>query len=281
MKYQEFINNIINTRGLNGIEKPEYFEIHHIIPKCIGGTNDENNLIRLYPNEHFIAHKLLYQENPHEKKLAMAWWCMAYLNKNSSKYEITPEEYAKARVAFSEARQGHIVSQVTRDKLKEYFTGHKVSVETRKKISEKLKGNKLSEETKHKLSEIKKKNFTPELREKLKKANTGRTCSLETKEKISKANKGRIFTKEHKEKISKAKKGKASKKKGTHLTEEQKLKLSKPINQYDLNDIFIKSWDSVKTASKELNICASNICRCCKGKSKTAGGYKWRYKNVK
>ena len=30
----------------------------------MGGTNDKNNLIDLYAHEHFIAHKILAQENP-------------------------------------------------------------------------------------------------------------------------------------------------------------------------------------------------------------------------
>jgi hypothetical protein len=36
-----------------------YVEIHHVIPKCIGGNNEKNNLVGLTPKEHFIAHYLL------------------------------------------------------------------------------------------------------------------------------------------------------------------------------------------------------------------------------
>lgn len=38
--YQEFINNILNTRRRFACGE-EYYERHHIRPKCIGGTNDE------------------------------------------------------------------------------------------------------------------------------------------------------------------------------------------------------------------------------------------------
>ena len=65
--YQDFIQNILNTRGRFGISKGEYKERHHIIPKCIGGTNDEDNLIDLYAREHFIAHKLLAIETNNSK----------------------------------------------------------------------------------------------------------------------------------------------------------------------------------------------------------------------
>lgn len=47
----------------------------------------------------------------------------------------------------------------------------------------------------------------------------------------------------------------------------------KKIVQLDLNNKFIKVWNSIAEASKSLNI--SKIGDCCLGKYKTAGGYKW------
>ena len=52
----------------------------------------------------------------------------------------------------------------------------------------------------------------------------------------------------------------------------------KPIQQYDLNDKFIKEWDSMVEASLELNIVRTNICKVLKKKRISAGGYKWEYK---
>ncbi len=46
------------------IEKGIYTETHHIIPRSEGGSNEASNLAKLYPREHFIAHWLLYRENP-------------------------------------------------------------------------------------------------------------------------------------------------------------------------------------------------------------------------
>ena len=37
----------------------EGYENHHIIPKCIGGTDASSNLVRLTPEEHYTAHLLL------------------------------------------------------------------------------------------------------------------------------------------------------------------------------------------------------------------------------
>ena len=51
---------------------------------------------------------------------------------------------------------------------------------------------------------------------------------------------------------------------------------SKKVNQYDLNGNYIKTYNSLNKASKELNI-SNNIYLCCTGKIKTCGGYIWKY----
>lgn len=51
----------------------------------MGGTNDEENLIDLFAQEHFIAHRLLTEENPDNEKLVYAWWCMFSLPGASKK----------------------------------------------------------------------------------------------------------------------------------------------------------------------------------------------------
>ena len=56
MTYIEFINDILNTRGRFACGD-EYHERHHIIPKCMDGSNNEDNLIDLFAREHFVAHK--------------------------------------------------------------------------------------------------------------------------------------------------------------------------------------------------------------------------------
>lgn len=125
--YTKFINNILATRGRFNCGD-RYHERHHIIPRCLNGNDDENNLIDLYAHEHFIAHKLLAIENPNNDKLIYAWHMMAFVkDKKQDRYELSPEEYEEVKQAFSKIH-GKIVSA----KLKR----HKVSAETRIKISE-------------------------------------------------------------------------------------------------------------------------------------------------
>ena len=107
MTYDKFIQNILNTRGrfacLDG-----YHERHHIIPKCMNGSNSKDNLIDLYAREHFIAHKLLAEENPQNYQLKYAYWnmCQCTGRDGQDKYIPTPEEYEEARIFCHEAMSG-------------------------------------------------------------------------------------------------------------------------------------------------------------------------------
>lgn len=56
-------------------------------------------------------------------------------------------------------------------------------------------------------------------------------------------------------------------------------KQKKSINQYDLNNNFIKTWPSATEAAKKLNFDNADIGKCCRGKYKSAGGYVWKYAN--
>ena len=106
MTYSEFINNILNDRGRFNCNN-EYHERHHILPKCMGGTDDKNNLIDLFAKEHFEAHKLLALENPDNRKLQLAYVCMSFVKNNSEhRYQLSAEEYEEARIACSKACSG-------------------------------------------------------------------------------------------------------------------------------------------------------------------------------
>jgi len=52
---------------------------------------------------------------------------------------------------------------------------------------------------------------------------------------------------------------------------------SKKINQYTINGEFIKSFDSIMGAAKELSITANSISLCCRGLLKSYGGFTWKY----
>lgn len=155
------------------------------------------------------------------------------------------------------------------------FYNKKHSEETKRKISLANKGRKKT------LEQIEKvKNSCKEAWKK--KIENGYVMSQETKKKISIANKGRIstfkghhHTKEAKEKLRIAHLGKKQSKETIEKTA-QKNRI--PILCFDKEMNFINEFDSTATASKELNIYASNITRALKNPNATAKGYKFKYK---
>lgn len=111
-----------------------YFERHHIIPKCLGGSNENLNLVLLTAREHYVAHKLLCLIYPDNKKLHYALWRMMNLQtKNHSRdYIISSREYSHCKQ----------IQQLLVQELGKKNKGKKVkhSIETREKISNAAKG---------------------------------------------------------------------------------------------------------------------------------------------
>ena len=70
MNYQKIYNSIVE-RGKNRIFEG-YIERHHIVPRCIGGTDDSSNLVNLTAEEHYVCHQLLVKIYPDEIGLVKA-----------------------------------------------------------------------------------------------------------------------------------------------------------------------------------------------------------------
>lgn len=70
MNYKRHYDLLI-TRGKNRM-LDGYVEKHHIIPRCMGGTDDVENLVQLTPEEHYLAHQLLIKMYPDVRGLARA-----------------------------------------------------------------------------------------------------------------------------------------------------------------------------------------------------------------
>lgn len=100
---------------------------------------------------------------------------------------------------------------------------------------------------------------------------------------------GRIVSEESKRKMSIARKGKNHPLYGKHHSKETKRKLSeakqgennpmaRAILCYDLNNNFIKEYNCLSDASRELNLNVCNIWGACNGKQKRVKKYKFKYK---
>jgi len=120
----------------------------------------------------------------------------------------------------------------------------------------------------------------------------GRKHTIESRLKMSNSkkgkpipwlNKGEKRTESHKKNLSNSCKGRTSPNKGNKYTNEFREKLSnsstvkKKVNQYSLDNVFIKTWESIAEAQKALQIRhISEVCRNVKY-HKSTGGFIWRY----
>ena len=76
MNYEKIYNNLIEKAQNRVLEG--YVERHHIVPRCMGGTDDINNLVPLTPEEHYLAHLLLMKIYPDVSGLIHAIHRMSY-----------------------------------------------------------------------------------------------------------------------------------------------------------------------------------------------------------
>lgn len=190
MTYNEFIQNIIDTRGQWNIPDGEEYENHHIVPLCVGGLpllwrhdTKHENLIWLTYEEHYTAHELLANENPHNSDLVYAFWCMCSLG-NNEYVRRTKEEYANARRLRSNIKD----SDETRKRKSESHKGKNHTQETKDKQSASMKGKNTQKHSierrqaqSNRLRGIKRDYLSF----------SGKHHSEETKKKISKGNKGK------------------------------------------------------------------------------------------
>lgn len=179
----------------------EYFENHHIIPKCMGGTNNKDNIIILTAREHFLCHWLLHEIYPENKGLSYAFFIMCFCDpsKNKTSRYIPSSriiEYAKIKAA--EERKGIPTwikgkhhSEETKQRMREskigttgVNTGRKFNQEWKDKMKSsakigwekrKQKGLITTEETKQKMRASKLGTLGP---------NTGKKFSEQTKQRM-------------------------------------------------------------------------------------------------
>lgn len=71
MNYRKIYETLID-RAKHRPDLIGYTETHHITPKCMGGSNDPENLVVLTPEEHYLAHLLLTKIYPGNIKLSFA-----------------------------------------------------------------------------------------------------------------------------------------------------------------------------------------------------------------
>lgn len=125
--YFNIVDKAISQRDIIG-----YTEIHHIIPKSMGGNNTKDNLVVLTAREHFICHLLLVKavDASYKKKMNFAFWRMCNIKEN--RHTPTARQYLLGKSLFTDSQLGHAP----------YLLSH--TKETRDKISKIMSSNLLA-----------------------------------------------------------------------------------------------------------------------------------------
>jgi len=152
-RYREFKVNKNTETG---------YDLHHILPKSIGGKDIKSNLVKLTYREHYIAHRILVKMYKGAKKIKMSFALYSlrhFRNKHRQATGLTARQYEYCRNQYLEttktkkwkswraeatkkswtperrARQAEFQRQQWRDGKKDYFK----SAEYRKRKSEQSK----------------------------------------------------------------------------------------------------------------------------------------------
>ena len=106
MNHQKIYNDIIfSAKNQNRIRRKKtdvlyvYYEGHHIIPRCVGGNDDEKNIVLLTAREHFICHKLLTYIYPNNRKIILAFHMLVHMP--NFKINISARDYAYLKELMS------------------------------------------------------------------------------------------------------------------------------------------------------------------------------------
>lgn len=100
MNYERIYESIV-ARGKERVTVEGYSERHHIIPRCLGGSDDEENLVTLTAEEHFVCHQLLVKIHPSNRKLVYA---ASIMSRNSNGRRPNSKMYGWLRKRFIKAQ---------------------------------------------------------------------------------------------------------------------------------------------------------------------------------
>lgn len=162
MEYKRIYDQLIEKRRNDPLPDEVYGEVHHIVPKSEGGTDDPDNLVRLSAREHFVAHLLLakiYDD--------FNMWCAVILMggvRKRKRQHINNRLYEKMRIEFGkrsgEAQRGMKRSEEFKRKVSighkgqtPWNKGSRMSREYRQLLSRLRKGKPKSREQVEKMAQ--------------------------------------------------------------------------------------------------------------------------------
>lgn len=141
MNYVSLYNNIVSQYKRTKLDC--YTEKHHIIPRCAGGTDDDDNLVDLPARVHYICHRILVKlySGSIKHKLASAFWAMSNQTSERMQYlKITSRMYETAKMMFIESYKYRPKHKRTFEHIDALRSGHaEYMANNKEEFSQKIK----------------------------------------------------------------------------------------------------------------------------------------------
>lgn len=254
--YEKIIDNAENQNRVK-VKGGQLYENHHIIPKSVGGLNHKGNLVLLTPKEHYICHRLLveiYKDTPFSNKMYYAMWCMINGVGNQKRYSPSSRIYEKLRKEIKIIRSVDRFSNrkpVLQYSLDGFFIKRFGSVKEASQIT-----------------------------------GVSRSSIESSGRGVSKTGSGFIWRYECDGFIEKidpiVNKTPGRKKGGVSWNKGVKFSVGcygnpKKIYQYSLSGEFLCEWECISIVTDKLKIKRGGIENCALKKTKSSGGFIWRY----
>lgn len=137
MNYRKIHDAIIGSAKSREIDPLLNYERHHIIPKAMGGTDEDSNLVRLTVREHFVVHMLLWRIY-RNRQMASALWMMTNCRRYKA-FRLSSRRYEKFRLNYIKRIKGRIPHNIDKTiyKFKNIFS-EKSFIGTRKDFKTKF-----------------------------------------------------------------------------------------------------------------------------------------------
>lgn len=161
-KYSNYYFNIVARAKARTLAAHTYVEKHHIIPRSLGGVDDQTNIVKLTAREHLICHQLLIKMTVggQKSKMAFAAWRMVFSSSKHKRVKVTSRVYESLKLEMSNAAReqskSYTHSEESKQKISESKLGKSRSVTWGEKIANANRGKKrtpLTNETKEKISQ--------------------------------------------------------------------------------------------------------------------------------
>jgi hypothetical protein len=191
-----------------------YVERHHVLPKCMGGTNACNNIVLLTAEEHYVAHQVLVKMYPDVPGLATAAVRMAKQCTGNKAYAWLRKRHAARVSEWSRGNTfnaGRVRPESERQKISQSTKGRVKSAETKDRMSAAQRGNKNA-------LGLKRGPPSAEHRKKNGDARRGKPVAPEVRAMISATLKGKKKSPEHAAKIAAAVRARHADKSPRHYT---------------------------------------------------------------